>query len=876
MLARGERFVRELEEEMRLHREMKEQQLRKAGVSREEARYAASKAFGNDAVLRERSGEAWGWRWLKDFVRDLRFGGRMLGKNPSFTMVAVVTMALGIGANTAIFTVVKAVLLNGLPYRAPERLVALAAKDSESTRPKTVSYLGVMDWKERSQSLSSIALYRAWNPTLSGSGRPEVLQGARVTHEFFETLGVQLAMGRGFSPEEDRPNQAGVVIVSYGFWRTRFAGKTEGVGSTMVLNQRSYQVIGVLPESFRSEIFSDEGRSTQVWAPLGYDAALPAACRSCQHLRSVGRLAEGVTVEQARAELNGIAAQMARQYPNDYPPSLGVVVTSLTERVVGEIRTALWLLMGATGLVLLVACANVANLLLARSAARQHEMALRAALGASRMRLARQLLTESLILSVLGGACGAALAWRAAGALALWAPSNLPRLTEVRVDGGVLLFAVGAALTTGMVAGLLPMLKGARAAGREAIQESTRSTGNAQQGRVRAGLVVAEVALTFALTVSAGLLVKSLVRVLAVNPGFDTQSLYTANLALIGPKYEKDADVLAVENEALRRIRALPEVAEAAYVSTLPLGGSFDQRGFHVQDRPLASSTEAPSVEAYFVTPEYLRTMKIPLLEGRDFTERDAEVAGHAPVAIISQATARELFPGSNPLGKRIQLGARSEKKPWAAIVGIAGDVRQYGLDSEMNAAAYLLSTQDPISYPVLLVRTRAARQTLTAQIEEQVAELDKTIPVYGATTMEDLMATSTTQRRFVAGLLGGFGVLALVLAGIGVFGVTAYEVAQRRNEIGIRMAMGADRQSVVRMVVTRSLRQVGAGLLIGFPLAIGAGIAASHQLFGVRSYDPGTLGGAALLLGLAALVAAVAPALRAASTDPMQALRTE
>ena len=875
VLARGERFARELEEEMREHREMKEREMREAGAGGDEAKYAANRAFGNEMRVRERSGEAWGWRWLVDFAQDARFGMRVLGKSPGFVAVAVITLALGIGANTAIFSVVKAVLLNGLPYRAPERLVTMAETDSNTTRPTNVSYMEVMDWKERSHTLGLTSVYMNWGPTLNGTGKPEILRGMRVTHEFFETLGVRPMVGRDFLREEDAPEREGVVLLGYGFWKERFAGRTEAVGSTIRLNFRTYRIIGVLPENFHGQIFSQQPREAQIWAPLGYDAALPDACRSCQHLRSVARLADGVTLEQARADLNAAAAQAAKEFPKEYAHDAGVAMTGLRDKAIGNVRAALWVLMGATGLVLLIACVNVANLMLARGSARQAEMALRAALGASQLRLARQLLTESAVLSLLGAAAGVALAQGAIEALAKWGPQNLPRMAEVHVDGGVLAFTVVLAVFAAMVAGIAPTLRSARTPEREALQEA-RSTESRRRRGVRNLLVAGEVALALVLTVGAGLLVKSLMLVLGTNAGFETRGLYTTNVALIGPKYKADASVMAFWREALPKIRGIAGVESVAYVSTLPLGGDYDQRGFHVKDRVLPTDTEAPSVEGYWVSSDYFAAMRIPVLRGRAFTEADEANAQVAPVAVISESAAREIFAGEEALGRGIQLGGRSEKKTWATIVGIAGDVRQYGLDTELRPAAYLCDAQNPLNYATVVVRGGVAARTLTERIGKEISAIDADVPVYGAATMDELISVGTTQRRFVATLLGGFGGLALMLAGVGVFGVAAYGVAQRTSEIGIRVALGAPRWEVAKMVLRGALWQTGAGVLIGVPIALGGGRALAHELFQVKSYDPAVLGVSVVLLVMATVVASVAPAMRAASVDPMRALRME
>ncbi len=714
---------------------------------------------------------------METLWQDVKYGARMLLRSPGFTAVAVLTLALGIGANTAIFSVVKAVLLNALPYRQPERLATLAASDSGTLNPTTVSYGLVQDWKQRNHSFRSMAMYRGWGATLIGQGKPQVLRGMRVSYDFFETLGVAPAIGRGFERDDDRPDRWHVVLLSYGFWKAEFGGRDDVLGSTIFLNQTPFLIAGVLPENFQPLIFRASAGPPQVWAPLGYDASQPNACRSCQHLQSVARLADGVALEQARAEMKTIAANLAREFPQDYPSDFSVVVAPLRDRVVGNVQAALWLLLGATGFVLLIACANVANLLLSRAAARRREMAVRAALGAGRLRLARQMLTETILLTLAGGVGGIVLAVWGVSAFASWAPVGISRLGTIRLDGGVLLVTLAMSVAAGLLAGLVPAFQVARVDQREALQEGSRGTVGSGHKRVRSLLIASEVGLAFVLAVGTGLLLRSLVRVLEVNPGFEPRKLYTMDFSLSGPKYAQDPAVVEFERQVLERIRGVPGVEAAAIVSTLPIGGGYDRRGFHIQERHLASDSEAPSVDGYYVSPDYFRAMGIPLRRGRLFTEADAAVAASAPVAVVSELTAQQMWPGEDPLGKRIQLGGREEKKPWAAIVGIVGDVRQYGLDSDATPGAYLLFTQGPFSNPTLVVRSRLALGLVSRAVEGQIAGLDKDVPVSSFAPMGEVISSSVEQRQFVATLVGSFGVLALVLAAIGIYGVTAYSV---------------------------------------------------------------------------------------------------
>jgi putative ABC transport system permease protein len=818
-------------------------------------------------------------------IRDLKFAVRMLRRTPAFTATAILTLALGIGANTALFSLVKAVLLNSLPYRQPEQLVALGSGDRTTTAVTNVSYWMVQDWKERSHAFESIALYRGWEAEFAGGGKARILRGMRISYDYLPTLGISPMFGRTFMADDDRPDRWHVLLLSCGFWKEQFGGRADAVGRTIELNGTPYEIIGVLPGSYRSIIppslnapvsYGSAEWEPQVVAPLGYDSTQPSACRSCEHLQSVARLRAGVTDATAQAELAGVSASMAKEFPKDYPPEFQGIVTPLQAHLVGRVRETLLLVLWATGLLLLIACVNLANLLLARGAARRQEMAVRAALGAGRRRLLQQLLVESTLLTLLGGAAGIVLAQWGMAALGAWNPVGIPRLDEVRVDAGVLGFSLAISLLTGIVAGLLPGWTAANADQRDALQEASRGTIGPRRGIARGLLVISEVALAFALTVGTGLLLKSVMRVLGVDPGFEPRNLFTTNWALTGPHYQKDEIIIGFNREALGRIEAIPGVESAAFVSTLPLAGGFDRRGFHIRDRHFASDSEAPIVDSYFVSPEYFRTMRIPLRAGRLFTAADTAVAATAPVAIISETTALQMWPGENPLGKAIQLGGRDEKKPWAAIIGIVGEVRQYGLDSEPTPDAYLLMDESSNDFATIVVRSGLEQGALTRAIEAQIAALDKNVPVYGSMEFEDLIATSTAQRRFVAQLIGAFGGLALLLAATGVYGVMSFQVAQRTREFGIRAALGASPGTILQLVMKRGAGVAGLGLCVGLGISLAMSRMMASQLFDVRGDDPIVIGTAILVVGAALVSANYGPARRASRTDPMVALRYE
>jgi putative ABC transport system permease protein len=810
-------------------------------------------------------------------LQDIRYSVRTLFKTPTFTIIAVFTLALGIGASTALFSVVKTVLLNSLPYRQPDRLVTIAKADSDTRNPTNTSYGTTKDWEARARSFESIALYRGWSPTVSGGGTPGILRGQRVTQNFFETLGVTPSMGRSFVPEEDRPDRRHVLLLSNAFWRARFAENPRVIGTTLVLDDVPFQIIGVLPESFQSLAFADNGQPTQVWAPLGYDRSQPNACRTCQHLRAVARLEDGVSVSQARAEMASVETELAHEFPKEYPADATVLLQPLRDSWVGKVRSALWLLLGATGLVLLIACANVANLLLARASAKRREVAVRIALGASRSRIALQLVTETIVLSLLGGAGGILLAIWGTSFLVQMAPQGIPRLDATHFDVTVLLISLVASIVTGALMGLVPALQAARVDQREALQQpGARGVVGLPRNRSRTMLVVSEVALAYVLTVAAGLLLKSFIGAMTVNPGFNPQNVSTLDFSLSGTRYDDDKAVIQAERDVLNRISTLPGVQAAAIVSVLPGSGSagnWDQRGFVIHDHHMPD-TEVPSVDTYLVSPDYLRTMGIPLKRGRDFTAADAETA--EPVALISELTAQRIFGKEEPLGKRIQLGLRNDDKPWATIIGVVGDVRHYGLDLPASPQVYQLYSHVTFSDASLVIRCRAGTPGLMREVQQQIWALDKNVPISAPFLMKDILAQSLAQRRFTMLLLAGFSGLALLLAALGIYGVMSYSVAQRTNEIGIRVALGAQSHDVFSLVSREGLTRTTFGLLAGLIATLAINRVLANQLFSVSFLDPVTYAAVLLLLGGIALLACYIPARRAMRVDPMVALRYE
>jgi putative ABC transport system permease protein len=808
---------------------------------------------------------------------DLSFSLRALRRNPTFSVLAVVTLALGIGANTAIFSVVKAVLLNQLPYREPGRLVALGEADSGETRPGTIGYTTAYDWRRLSHSFESMSLYRDAAGAMVERGEPELLNGQRVNYDFFDTLGIPMQLGRSFLPEEDRPDRRHEMILSDGLWKRRFGGDPHVIGRVIHLSDSSFTVVGVLPPGFRALGISDAAGTPEMFLPLGYDLSLPYACRDCQHLHLVGRLKPGVAVSQAHAELKAIMSGLVRQYPASYPPGATVALEPLQEYLVGRFDTALWVLMGAVGFVLLIACANVANLALARAMGRAKEIALRAALGAGRWRLVRQFLTESLLLALAGGLAGVFLAAWCTSALAALGPREIPRVGEVRMDAVVLLFSLAASLFTAVFFGLAPALRASRADLNDALKDLSKATaGRAQQG-LRNLLVAAEMAAAFVLVVGAGLLGKSFVRLLNVDPGYDPHNVLTLSTYVYGARYQKPEAELGYYNQVMERLRGTPGIESVAMTSELPLA-DFDRRGFHIRDRRPRIPSDVPSADTYSVSPDYFHVMKIPLRRGRLFTGADGPSA--PKVAIVSETCAREQFPGGDAIGKQIQLGGRDDRQPWATIVGVVGDVHQYGLEIKPNIAAYIAQSQDLSFGYSLVARTAAGRnyepRFMEGAVRAAFLAVDRTLPVYRVQTIESYSASSLAQRKFTLVLIALFGALALALAAIGIYGVIAYAVTSRTREVGIRMALGAGRRDVLLMVLRTGAALAGGGLAAGFLASLALTRLLASLLFEVRAIDLATSAAVAVVLSAVALLATYLPARRAASVDPMIALRYE
>jgi putative ABC transport system permease protein len=804
---------------------------------------------------------------------DFRYALRQLKQAPVFAIVAIVTLALGVGANTAIFSVVKAVLLNQLPYRDPDRLVKIAEAGPDTPVPETIDFTTTHDLRQRSKSFQSMSLSRDGGGAIVEQGHPELLDGMRVGYDYFDTLGVKMQLGRSFLPEEDQPETRYEAILSHGLWLRRFGGDPAIIGRTIRVSDRSYKVVGVLSDGFQPILRSDRSVAPQLYMPLGYDLKQPSACRGCQHLQLIGRLKPGVSTEQARAELNTILRDIMREHPQDYDQRDVIALMPLQDYVVGRVKTALWILLSAVVMVLLIACANVAHLALARATGRSKEMALRAALGAGRTRLARQLLSESLLLALIGGLAGVLLAWWGTGALASFGPKELPRAQEIRLDLPVLLFALGISIFTGLLFGFVPALRTSQVDPNEALKDWGRATEGRSRHGYRSVLVTVEMALAFVLVMGAGLLGKSLLRLLNVDPGYDPRNVLTAGVYVYGDRYQKPEAEVNFYEQAMQRLRATPGIDSVAMVSTLPLA-SFDRRGFHIQDRPLTNESEAPSVDAYAVSPDYFRVMRIPLNRGRLLTAGDR--MGAPMVALISESCARNVFPNQDPIGKHIQLGGRHDDKEWATIVGIVGDVRQYAFDRPSNMEAYVAQAQN-IDYGFNLVaRTNGDPRRFEQTARQVFLSVDNTQPIYQVRPLEDYVAESQAARRFTLMLLGMFGGLALILAAVGIYGVISYAVSLRTRELGIRMALGAARNDVLGMVLRQGVTLLGTGLAIGFAASVLLTRFLASLLFQVRPVDLATSLAVTVLLAAVALLANYLPARKASKLDPIVALRCE
>jgi predicted permease len=861
----------ELDEEMRFHLEREIDENIARGMSPEEARYAALRSFGGVERVKEESRDERGIRLIDEVWQDLRYGARMLVKQPGFTLIAVLTLALGIGANTAIFSVVNAVLLRPLSYADDERLVMIWGKfPAAGIKRASVSVPEFIDYRDRTHSFAQVGVYGGADFTLTGRGAAERFNGALVSANLLSLLGVNPTLGRHFLAEENQPDRSHVVILSYGLWQRRFGGDSQLIGQEITLDGLNYMVVGVMPPGFQFP-----WAETEIWRPLDITAARLNE-RYSRWLSSVARLKPGVTMAQAQAEMDALARSMHQEYPKFYGErsDWGINLIPLRNELVGDVHDALPILLAVVGCVLLIACANVANLLLSRATARHKEMAVRAALGAGRRRLIQQLLTESILLAAAGGSLGMLLALWSNVHLIKLGPQELSSGGPVGIDGRVLLFTLLVSLLTAVLFGLAPAWQAAKLNLNDALKEGGRNA-SAGRGRLRNLLVIGEIAMALTLLVGAGLVLKSFYRLLRVDPGFDPANVLTMRLALSSIEYPEGHQQRAFYEKVLSQIESLPGVQAAGAVHNLPMSGSGNTRNFSIEGLP-----EIPlNVDFYQASPNYFSAMGMRVASGRFFSRDDRE--DQPRVAIVNETLARRFFPNQNPLGKRIKMGAAIGPFQWLSIVGVVRDVKQNGLDEETKPALYVHYLQPPLpgwkfQSMFLVVRTQSDSLSLLPALRNTLQALDKNQPVYRVVTMEQLLARSMAARKFSLLLLTLFAALALALSVIGLYSVLAYAVTQRMHEIGIRMALGAQRNEVLKLMVKQGMALALIGIAVGLSASFALTRLMKSLLFGVEPTDPLTFSVVASLLTLVALLACWIPARRATKVDPLLALRRQ
>jgi putative ABC transport system permease protein len=803
----------------------------------------------------------------------MRYAIRRLIHQPGFSLVVVLTLALGIGANSAIFSLVNAVLLKPLPFPQPERLLTLDHfYPSLNNLEAGFAVPSYHDIRERSRLFESFAVVTGWNANLTGGGDPEKVGGANATSEYFKVFGVSPLLGRTFAPGEDSAGREHVVVLGYGLWQRRFGSDRNIVGRKILLNGEPYDVIGVMPEGFDGFF----NRRTELWAPIVFKPSqFDDDHRTNEFLTSVGRMKAGETVEQATRDVTAFAEGLKHDHPSSYPTNWTIETRSVDAYATARLRPALLILLGAVGAVLLIACANIANLLLARSAARTREMAVRAAIGATRRALITQLLTESVLLSLVGAVVGLLIAFGAIRGLIALAPMDAIRTEAVHIDGLVLLYTLAIALATGLLFGLAPALQASRADLQHALKDGARTAGERQGQWLRRGLVVAEMALALMLLIGAGLLLKSFARLQGVSPGFDPTHLATLSVSLPDAKYKDGAARTAFFLAARERIAALPGVVSTGATTNIPFGNNWSTGSFGVEGYQPPKGQPGPWGDLRLVTPGFFETLKVPLRKGRTIAESDRADSPH--VVVVDEEAARRFWPGADPIGKRITFDDPSQPRvEWVTVVGLVGHTAHEGLDAEHRVQLYFPYSQNPRPQMTFAVRTAGDPTAIVNTVRAAIREVDRDQPIADVFTMDALMDRAVGQRRLSMTLLGSFAALAMVLAALGIYGVMAFDVTRRSREIGVRMALGAARSSVLGLVLRQGLAMAAIGIGLGLLGALLVTRVLQAQLFGIASTDPSTFASVAMGLLAVATLATLLPALRATRVNPTEALRYE